>query len=189
MFRFLAWVHGLLFRLCWWALRLPFRALWATVLAIVALLGEEVRRWLGLLLMGLMIYLAGKATIGVAPDSIKLPLVLVVLALVCIWALAVLRAVRFTLGNNLRAVRQRMYFRELKGEVGQLGARWDGAVEKMAARTQGSRAGRLFKDNRDADDLAAERAERERRRVEAEEARRNEAADLEPDPYETQAYR
>lgn len=159
MFRFLAWLHALLFRVVFWALRLPFRALWATLVAILALLGEEVRRYLGLAMMGLLVFLFGKATLNFAPDSVKLPLVLVTLALVCIWALAVVRAIRFTLGTNLRAVRQRMYFRELAGQVGQLGDRWDGAVEAMATRTRGTRAGRLFPRNREADEQAAREAE------------------------------
>lgn len=183
MFRFLAWLHALLFRVVFWALRLPFRALWATLVAIVALLGEEVRRYLGLGMMGLLVFLFGKATLNFAPDSVKLPLVLVTLALVCLWALAVVRAVRFTLGTNLRAVRQRMYFRELAGQVGQLGARWDGAVEAMANRTRGTRTGRVFRSNREADAAAAEQAAREQRAAEADEARRDELAALEPDPY------
>ena len=45
----LAYVHTLLFRLCWWLLKLPVRAIWATLLTMVALLGEEFRRWAGLL--------------------------------------------------------------------------------------------------------------------------------------------
>ena len=172
------WLHGALLGLLLWAARLLGRSLWNTVGALLALLGEEVRRYLGLTLWGVVIFLFGKAVMNFAPPNTKTPLVLVVLGLVVVWGLAVVRAVRFTRQNNLIRVRNRMAFKELRSEVGRVGRRLDGirggVVEGVARRTRGTRFGGLFRVNRDAAadeqaqrDIAAQR-EAEERHAEAE---------------------
>jgi hypothetical protein len=166
------WLHAGLLRLLLWAARFLGRSLWNTVGAFLALLGEEVRRYLGLALWAVVIWLAGKATMNYAPPGTKTPLVLVILGLVVIWGLAVVRAVRFTRHNNLIRVRQRQYFRELRGEVSQVGERVTDALgsarDGLAKRAKGTPAEGLFWANRDekakaeADaHAAAEQAERE----------------------------
>src|SRR5262245_50944405 len=166
---------------------MPFKAMWATLLALLALLGEEFRRWVGILTAGLLIFLAGKATLNYAPPDLKKPLALIVLALVAVWSLAALRAARFTMGNNLRAVRQRMWFRELAGNVKDLRGSLTG---RIATATRGTPAAGVFKANREeraAEERRAAAAAELERRAEleraAEERRRDEVADMEPDPY------
>jgi len=144
VFAVLARLHGLLFQGCLWLLRQPFRGLWAFFLAVLALLGEEFRRWAGLAVSGVLIVLAGKATLNYAPADAKQPLVLVVLALLAIWALAVWRAARVSRANNLVRVRQRQAFRDLAKEV--KGGRRD-VLEGMARATQRRRVGLVFPSN------------------------------------------
>ena len=191
MFKALGWLHAALLRLCLWLLSLPFKAVWSFVVAVLMLLGEEVRRWVGLAMSGLLILLAGRAALNYAPDGIQRPLVLTVLVLVCIWALAVRRAFHYTMHNNLRMVRQRMWFREVAGNVRNLRTE---ITERMARRAEGTAVGGAFRTNRAktervrqaAAERAAERtaaeaaAEAERT---ADDTRREELANLEPDPY------
>lgn len=187
---FIAWLHGLLFRGCWWLLRLPFRTLWATILSVLALLGEETRRWAGLAVSGLLIFLAGKGTMSFAPAEVRRPLVLAVLLLTVIWALAVRRAAHFTAHNNLIKVRQRQAFKDLRGDVKKLSDRRGEVVEGVARRAKGTPAERVFRSNRE--DRAKAEAAAERRRVRAEQQQAEAAAEAErlddlaaaePNPY------
>jgi hypothetical protein len=173
VFQALAYLHALLLRLCLWLLKLPFKALLATLAAVLALLGEEARRWAGMLMAGLLIFLAGKVTMNYAPPELKRPLAMTVLVLVAIWSLAAMRAARFTMANNLLRVRQRQMFRQLAGDVGQLGDRLQTmrgeVVEGVARRARGTVAEGVFQSNRAkraeeqaAAEATAERAERER---------------------------
>lgn len=180
-------IHSLLLRLLLWALKLPFKALLSTVRAMLLLLGEEFQRYTGLVVAGLLILLAGKAVLNYAPAGTKEPLVMTVLVLVCIWALAVRRAVHFTMHNNLFRVRQRMAIQNLFGQLGEVRERLGGRV---AQAIRGTPAGRVFSSNREVDaqavrdaQAAEARAERARREADAEEHRLDELAVLEPDPY------
>jgi len=195
MVKLLAWLHGLLLRGCWWALKMPFKALLALLLSILALLGEEVRRWVGVAMAGLLIVVAGKAVMGYAPASVRTPVVLAILAMLALWALSVRRAAWLTRQNNLIRVRQRQAFRQLSGEVGQIGGRLEGlrgeVVEGVARRAKGTRFEGAFFSNREdrarqaaADQAARERAEAEarqvaRRAVEAERAEQQRQAEAE----------
>jgi len=201
------WLHAGLLRLLLWAARFLGRSLWNTVGAFLALLGEEVRRYLGLALWALVIWLAGKATMSYAPPGTKTPLVLVILGLVVIWGLAVVRAVRFTRHNNLIRVRQRQAFKELRGEVGQVGGRLDNLrreiVGGVAKRARGTPFEGAWRSNRDAKAKAeqeardaAERAKRQRRAAEKQAAERRRAkeehdrwaeeAQFDHDPFQRQ---
>jgi hypothetical protein len=172
VFRFLAWLHGLLFRLCLWALRLPFKAVLAAVTLVVAWLGEEFRRWAGLAVSGVVLVLAGKAVLNYAPPEIKQPLALMVLALLGIWALAVVRAARYTrylIRANLQPVRTRQTFRHLFGEVRGLGGRVETLRDGLGRRARGTRFEGAWRSNRAdraqeaaAAEQAAAKAERER---------------------------
>lgn len=191
----MAWLflklHATVVWIVWGGLRLAGRSVWSFVLAVLALLGEEVRRYGGLAVWGVLIVGAGKLALH-APAGTRQPLLLTVLLLLGIWALAVRRAAHLTRENNLFKVRQRQAFRELKGDVQQLriGQR---IIEGTATRTRGTRAGRMFKANRDADAqaeadarAAEAQAEAERRQAAADDQRRQDLADREPDPYATQ---
>jgi len=149
VFTLLAKLHGLLFRLCLWLGKQPFKMLWFTLAAVLSLLNEEIRRYLGLLLWGVVIFLAGKATLNYAPDGMKLPLVLTALGLECIWGLAVLRSIRFTRRNNLYRQRQQRFFRELRGEVGQLGGRVETLRADLGRRARGTPFEGMWQSNRD----------------------------------------
>jgi hypothetical protein len=176
MFKLLAWLHGLLFRLCLWALALPFKAVLAAVTLVVAWLGEEFRRWAGLAVSGAVLVLAGRAVLNYAPPEVKRPLALTVLVLLGIWALAVARTARYTrflIRSNLQPVRTRQTFKRLFGKVGEVGGRLETirgeVVGGVARRTRNTRFGGMFKDNRDAArrreqqaHAAREQAERDR---------------------------
>ena len=69
MFGLLGWLHALLFRGVLWLLKLPLKALLAFAVAVLALLGEEVRRWLGVLMAGLMILGVSWGLLKVAADQ------------------------------------------------------------------------------------------------------------------------
>lgn len=180
MVKLLVWVHALLYRGLWAVLRLPFRALWAAVLAVVALLGEEFRRWAGLVVWGVLLVGAGKLTVNYAPAGTARPLALTLLLLTLIWALAVRRAAHWTRRNNLVAVRNRKAFRELKGDVGEVRGR---LTDGLARATQGTPADRLFKSNREDRAKTEAKVEADRLAADADERHRGELADLEPDPY------
>jgi signal transduction histidine kinase len=195
VFQALAYVHAYLLRVCLWLLRLPFRALWWTILGVVALVGEVLRRWAGVAVSGLLIVLAGKATLSFAPPDLKRPLVLALLVLVVLWALAVKRAAHLTKENNLIKVRQRQAFRELKGDVRDLRGE---AIEGMARATRDTPIGGVFGSNRQrrdkeaanaraAAEQAAEQAEANRQAAAERDRRLDELTALEPNPYETQA--
>jgi hypothetical protein len=151
----LGWVHALLLRACLWVLKLPFQALAGTIKAMVALVGEEGRRWLSVLVSGLLIYLLAKGVL-VFPHPPKVALWIVAL-MAALWFYAVLRAAHYTVTNNLIRVRQRQMFRELSGNVRDL--RGD-LAEGMAKATRGTPLDRLFdRDHRakvEADARAAE---------------------------------
>jgi hypothetical protein len=163
VFRFLAWLHGLLFRLCLWALRLPFKAVLAAVMLVVAWLGEEFRRWAGLAVSGVVLVLAGRAVLNYAPPEVKRPLVLTVLVLLGIWALAVIRAARYTrflIRANLQPVRTRQTFRNLFGEVRGLGGRVETLRDGLGRRARGTPIEGAWRSNRQrrADEQAAAEA-------------------------------
>lgn len=178
--KFLVWLHALLIRFCWWLVLLVPRSLWAFARALLALLGEETRRWAAMLASGAMIFVAGKAVLNYSPDQFKRPLVMTVLLLVCIWALAVRRAVHYSLHNSLRMVRQRQAFRDLAGDVGTIRKRMGDGLARV---TWGTPAQGAFRSNRQRAHRETEQEARERDAAAADEARRQELADLEPSPY------
>jgi hypothetical protein len=183
----IVWIHNLIYRLAFALVRLIVGSIWRWMLVVYALLHEEVRRYLGLALSGTLIVVFGKATLNYAPPPSKRWLVLLTLVMLAIWAMAVRRGIRFTRHNNLIRVRNRAAIQSMAADIA--GTRRQ-VAEGLARRTQGSRTGRLFKANRDADEaanaqaVAARReAEAAHRAAEADERRRDELAALEPNPY------
>lgn len=164
MFGLLAGLHALLFRLVLWLLRMPLKALWALLLSVLALLGEEFRRWLGILVAGLMI--AGVSWLALKVAAQQVLVLLTVMLMGFIWLYGVFRAAQLTAENRVWKVRQRQAFKELKGEVGTLRGE---VVEGMARRAKGTVAEVVFRSNRAdraqeraAAAAAAEQAERQR---------------------------
>jgi hypothetical protein len=181
MWGLLAKLHGLLFRLGLWALVLPFKAMLAAGMLVVAWLGEEFRRWAGLAVSGVVLVLAGRAVLNYAPPEMKRPLVLTVLVLLGIWALAVMRAARYTrylIRANLQPVRTRQTFRRLFGKQAELGEQVKGyradVAKGIGRRARGTRFGGMFRVNRDA--AAAEQAAAEAAAVRDARQRATEAA-------------
>ena len=84
------WIHNLIYRLAFGLVRFGLGLIWRWVLVIVALLGEEVRRYAGLALSGTIIVLFGKLTLAAPlPEGVKRWLVLFVLVMLATWAMAV----------------------------------------------------------------------------------------------------
>ena len=65
--KFVAWLHLVVFRLAAWLAGLIFKGLAKWVLVLVALLGEEFRRYAGLALSGTIIVVMGKLILAL-PD-------------------------------------------------------------------------------------------------------------------------
>ena len=189
MFNALAQVHGLLLRLVLWLLKQPLIAMAGLVKASIALLGEESRRWSGILMAGLMILGVCWVILKTAADH-KLAMLLVVL-LGMGWLAAVFKAAQLTTENRIWKVRQRQMFRKLSGIEDRLG---DRMVQGMARATRDTPIGGVFGSNREADareqrqaQAAAQQAEADRQAVAERERRLDELTALEPNPYETQA--
>lgn len=178
MFAALGFLHAQALRLCISVLKLPFQALAGTIKAMVALAGEEVQRWLGVLVSGFLVYLLAKSVLAFGhPPK---PVLWVVALMAALWFYAVLRAAHYTVRNNLLRVRQRRQFQQLSRDVNRVGERvGERITDGMARATEGTPVGRVFGSNRErqaqAEAAAAEAAE--------DEARRDELAALEPDPY------
>jgi hypothetical protein len=105
-------------RIAVWVVLLPFRALWGTLKTILALLGEETRRWFGLTVWGLMLWPVAQAS-----ARWYRPLLPWVLLAVLVWLWACVRAVRLTLANRLVAVRGRAAFRKLDKTASEVGGK------------------------------------------------------------------
>ncbi len=170
MFTLLGRLHLALFRLVLWLLKMPLVALWALLLSVVALLGQEVRRWLGILVAGLMIAGVSWAVLKVAADQVLALLVVMLLGFV--WLFGVFRALRLTMANRIWKVRQQQAFKDLRGEVRGVGDRLQDTLgdarDGLARRAKGTPAEGLFWANRDAKakaeadaQVAAAQAERE----------------------------
>ena len=151
MLGLLGWLHAALFRLVLWLLKMPLKALWALLLSVLALLGEEFRRWLGILVAGLMI--AGVSWLALKVAAQQVLVLLTVLLMGFVWLYGVFRALRLTAENRVWKVRQRQAFRELRGEVSQVGERVTDALgsarDGLAKRAKGTPAEGLFWANRD----------------------------------------
>jgi len=181
MLSLLGWLHALLFRLLLLALgallklllallKLPLAGLRSLLVAALAMLNEEVKRWLGIVMAGLLILAVSWVTLKTMAD-IQLALLLVML-MGLLWLRAVFFAAHLTLDNRPWKARQRQGFRKLFGQVNQLGERLQTmrgeVVEGVAKRARGTVAEGAFGSNRAkraeeqaAADAAAERAERE----------------------------
>lgn len=171
MFSLLGWLHALAFRFCVWLLKLPFQAVASTIRALLALLGEELRRWLSVVMAGLMVWVIARAALKFASG---VPAVMLVVALMAaLWFYGLLRAAHYTWTNNLVRVRQRQYFKQLVGQQAELGDRLQAmrgeVVQGVARRARGTVAESVFQSNRAkraeeqaAAEATAERAERER---------------------------
>lgn len=173
MFVFLTRLHGLLLRLCIWLLQLPLKAVWAAVALVLAWLGEEFRRYLGLAVSGAVLVVAGKALLNYAPPDVKRPLALTLLLLLLLWLLAVARAVRYThflIRANLQPVRTRQTFRNLFGKQEEIGKQ----VQGLGRRAYGTPIGGVWKGNRQRRDR--ERAEAEAAAAQAAQERAEQAA-------------
>ena len=205
MFTLLGRLHLALFRLVLWLLKMPLVALWALLLSVVALLGQEFRRWLGILVAGLMIAGVSWAVLKVAADQVLA--LLVVLLLGFIWLFGVFRALRLTMANRIWKVRQQQAFRDLRGEVSQVGERVQTLggemLEGVARRARGTPLEGAWRVNREASareaaeaQAAAEQAERDQaqaaeraeaeRRAKQEHDRWAERVGAEHDPFQRQ---
>jgi signal transduction histidine kinase len=188
VFTALAQVHGLLLRLLIWLLKQPFIAMAGLVKASIVLLGEEARRWAGVLMAGLMILGVCWVILKMASDQTLAMLLVVLLGMG--WLAAVFKALELTMVNRIWKVRQRQMFRKLSGIEDRLGER---VTDTMARATQGTPIEGVFRSNRDRRDqeqadaqAAEEQAEAQRQEAEERERHLDEMTALEPNPYETQ---
>jgi len=132
------WAHARLKGLLWYVLLLPFRALWGTVKTVLALLGEEFRRWFGLVLWGLMLWPVAQAS-----ARWYRPLLPYVVLAVLVWLWACARAVHWTMNNRLQAVRAREFYKRLDKRTGELGDKIGEAVRSARAGEGGGARGFL----------------------------------------------
>jgi len=189
-------LHGLLLQVVVGVLRklvlVPLQALVALVVSILAMLNEEVRRWVGMVAAGLMIWAICWAMLQVAPGP-NTSGIAAILGLT--WLAAAFKAASLTVQARVWKTRQRQSFRQLSSEVRQVGGQVNtlrsDVVQGIAKRARGSRIERVFPSNREeaarqaARQAAAERAERAaRQRAAAEAQRLDDLAAAEPSPYE-----
>jgi len=121
-----AWLAGLPPRVAFWCLRQAVGATLLSVKTFLALLGEEVRRWVvvavwGLLLFGLYV-LAGPVSAGARQ--------VLAFGVLC-WFWGAFRAGERTVHNRLVAVRGRQAFRKLDATTSELGAKLGNAKVVM----------------------------------------------------------
>jgi hypothetical protein len=185
VFNALAQVHGLLLRLVLWLLKQPFIAMAGLVKASIVLLGEEARRWAGVLMAGLMILGVCWVILKTASDQTLAMLLVILLGMG--WLAAVFKALELTTANRIWKVRQRQMFRKLSGIEDRLGER---VTDTMARATQGTPIEGAFRSNR-ADkaraqqhaQAAAEQEAAERQAAAERDQHLDELAAAEPSPY------
>lgn len=170
-----AWAFGLVI----WILQRPFVALAGLGKAIVAMVGQEVARYLAIAMSGLLVTALAWLVVTYLPAAVPgYEVILLCVALLgMIWFLAVIRAIKLTLENRLWRVRQQQFFKKVAAEaegtrqaVDKLQAGGGRIVEGTARLARGTPFGGVFRANRDtarqaeADaQEAAERAEVQRR--------------------------
>ncbi|GEM_PF-1315798 len=161
-------LHAWAFGLCIWLLQRPFVALAGLGKAIVAMVGQEIARWLAVGMSGLLVTALAWATLRWLPDATPgYDVILLCVALLgMIWFFAVLRAWKLSAQNRLWKVRQQQFFRQMSKEaagtrqaVERLQRGSGRVVEGVARRARGTRFGGVFRVNRDA--AADEQAQRE----------------------------
>jgi len=205
-------LHAWAFGFCIWLLQRPFVALVGLGKAIVALVGQEIARWLAVGMSGLMVTALAWAILRWLPAATPgYDVVLLCVALLgMIWFFAVLRAWKLSAENRLWRVRQQQFFKKMAAEaegtrkaVDQLAGLRDGLVEGVARRTRGTPWGGMFRTNRDhardeqaQREIAAQREAEEReaeaeriaaeRRAKEHRDRWAERAGAEHDPFEKQ---
>lgn len=188
------WLHIQLFRLVALALRgllylfvkVPVQSLVRLGTAVLAWLHIMVRLWLGVAVGGVLALLAASALLRFSPAGSNWRLVALLVCLV--WLVVLFSAARFTVEwFSLRRVRQSEAFsrmgRNVEASRNEIREVRKELTDGLADRTRGTRPGRAFRRNRQLEDAAAEQAAREQRAADADEARRDELAALEPDPY------
>jgi hypothetical protein len=176
--KLVAWLHVVVFRLAAWLVGFGLKAIGKWVLVVVALLGEEVRRYLGLALSGTIIVLMGKLILGLPEMPGKRWAIGIVLLMLAIWAGAVHRALRYTRRNTLMRVKNRQAIKGMAADIAHVRGKVN---EGLAKRARGTRAESLWAANRSArqeEQAAADRAA-ERAEVERERERRDRASDRE----------
>jgi hypothetical protein len=120
------WLLGKGLLATFWVLKLPLLVLWSSIKTILALLGEETRRWLALALWGLL--LVGSVRAAGAWLRPLLPLLLLALL---IWLWACSRAVHATINNRLAAVRARQFYKRLDEATSGMGDKIQEALTSL----------------------------------------------------------
>ena len=205
-------LHAWAFGFCVWLLQRPFVAVFGLGKAIVALVGQEIARWLAVGMSGLLVYALAWSVVRWLPEATPgYGVILLCVALLgMIWFFAVLRAWKLSAENRLWRVRQQQFFRQMSKEaagtrqaVERLQKGGGRIVEGTARLARGTPFGGVFRSNRDRDrdeqaqrEIAAQRevaerlAEAERvaaeRRAKEEHDRWAEQAQRDHDPFQRQ---
>jgi hypothetical protein len=163
---------GSVFQLVLWIVKLPFRAGQTFFRTVLVWMGMEVRRWVGILVGGVLVLIVAQTIIReTQPGS---PWRLVALLMCLIWLVALFGAGRMTLEYlSLRRVRQNRQFvelaegvRNIQGQVRSLQGQLVGTAAQQPWRTpvegvfSANRSARA--EERAAGQHAAEQPERER---------------------------
>ena len=186
---------GMMFQLVLWIVKLPFRAGGTFFKTCLAWLNMEARRWVGILVGGVLVLAVAQAIVKSAPPGSIWRLVALLMCL--IWLVALFSAARLTMEYfSLRRVRQTRAFVELNEGVrnlqGQVTSLQGQVVSTAAQKARTTPVEGVFSANRSAraeERAAAERAaeQAEADRLVAEEAGRERVLDAvgpDHDPFQ-----
>lgn len=176
---------GSVFQLVLWIVKLPFRAGETFFKTVLAWLGMEVRRWVGILVGGALVLIVAQAIVKQTPPGSIWRLVALLMCL--IWLVALFSAARLTMEYlSLRRVRQARQFvelnegvRDLQGQVRSLQGQLVGTAAQQPWRTP---VEGVFSANRSA--RAEERAAAQRAAAQAERERVPDAPIPDHDPFQ-----
>ena len=177
---------GSVFQLVLWIVKLPFRAGETFFKTVLAWLGMEVRRWVGILIGGVLVLIVAQAIVKRTQPGSAWRLVALLMCL--IWLVALFSAARLTMEYlSLRRVRQNRQFVELAEGVRNLQGQMrtlQGQLVSTAAAQQPWRTPveGVFSANRSA--RAEERAAAQRAAAQAERERVPDAPIPDHDPFQ-----
>ena len=157
---------GMMFQLVLWIVKLPFRAGGTFFKTCLAWLNMEARRWVGILVGGVLVLAVAQAIVKSAPPGSIWRLVALLMCL--IWLVALFSAARLTMEYfSLRRVRQTRAFVELNEGVrnlqGQVTSLQGQVVSTAAQKARTTPVEGVFSEERAAAERAAEQAEADRR--------------------------
>lgn len=165
--KFVAWLHLAVFRLAAWLIGWTLKGLGKWALVLLALLGEEFRRYAGLVLSGTVIVVMGKLILALPDMPGKRWALLVVLGMLAVWAGALRRAARHTRHNSLLRTRNRQAMKGMAADIATVRGK---VTDGLAKRAKGTPLEGAWSSNRSAREEERAAAERAASQAEADRA-------------------